>query len=489
MNGFEIISKLGEGSYSTVYKVKRKMDNKIYALKKVHIKKLSDKEKENSINEVRILASVKSPYVICYKEAFMDETGRFLCIVMEFGDKGDLYQKICQFKKKNYCFDELDIWRIFIQMVKGLKSLHDLKILHRDLKSANVFLFSDGTAKIGDLNVSKVAKKGMGYTQTGTPYYASPEVWNDEPYDNKSDIWSLACVTYEMLTLHPPFRAESMDGLYEKVIKGKYNKIDNKYSEDISQMIKLMLKVNPKERPSCAEILQNPIVVKRLEFFKNNYNIKNENDLSDDKENGLLLKTIRLPKNLYFLTNKLPKANYEKTDPNIHADVPKDKKYNLSNKLVALPQIMNGIKARNETPEKNLINDNSLIKNKEKIVLKSDVNVLRNNKSKVSIKSTKIRINNISPVIEKRNGRKSPSPEKILVRNHYGGSKCSIMNKGISELYKLYISNDARNLKGRYKAQNIYGVYLPNIFLKRDGSSKSIRSKVASRKKLNPLKS
>ena len=65
----------------------------------------------------------------------------------------------------------------------------------------------------------------------------------------------------------------------------------------------------------------------------------------------------------------------------------------------------------------------------------------------------------------------------------------SIMNKGIIELYKLYISNDARNLKGRYKAQNIYGVYLPNIFLKRDGSSKSIRSKVASRKKLNPLKS
>jgi NIMA (never in mitosis gene a)-related kinase len=63
--------------------------------------------------------------------------------------------------------------------------------MHRDLKSANVFLYKDLTAKLGDLNVSKLAKEGLSYTQTGTPYYASPEVWKDQPYDNKSDIWSL----------------------------------------------------------------------------------------------------------------------------------------------------------------------------------------------------------------------------------------------------------------------------------------------------------
>ena len=228
--------KLGEGSYSVVFKVKRKADSKIYALKKVKLKKLSEKEKNNALNEVRILASIKSTFVISYKEAFIDETEPSLCIVMEYADKGDLYQKITHFKRMGYNFDEADVWKIFIQMTKGLKSLHDLKILHRDLKSANIFLFSDGTAKIGDLNVSKVAKKGLGYTQTGTPYYASPEVWRDEPYDSKSDIWSLACVTYEMLTLHPPFRAESMQGLYEKVLRGKYPKISEKYSPDISDV-------------------------------------------------------------------------------------------------------------------------------------------------------------------------------------------------------------------------------------------------------------
>jgi NIMA (never in mitosis gene a)-related kinase len=68
-------------------------------------------------------------------------------------------------------------------MVSGLKVLHDLRVLHRDLKSANVFLFKSGECKLGDMNVSKVAKKGLLYTQTGTPYYASPEVWKDQPYD------------------------------------------------------------------------------------------------------------------------------------------------------------------------------------------------------------------------------------------------------------------------------------------------------------------
>ncbi len=91
---------------------------------------------------------------------------------MEYAEKGDLYQKIVEYKKAASYFDEIDIWRIFIQLTKGLKALHDLKILHRDLKSANVFLFTDGSAKLGDLNVSKVARRGLGYTQTGTPYYA-----------------------------------------------------------------------------------------------------------------------------------------------------------------------------------------------------------------------------------------------------------------------------------------------------------------------------
>ena len=102
---------------------------------------------------------------------------------MEYADGGDLFQKITKHHKDQTTMKEEEIWKIFIIMVKGLKALHDAQIFHRDLKSANVFLNKDGTAKLGDVNVSKVAKKGLLYTQTGTPYYASPEVWRDQPYD------------------------------------------------------------------------------------------------------------------------------------------------------------------------------------------------------------------------------------------------------------------------------------------------------------------
>ena len=101
-----------------------------------------------------------------------------------------------------------------------------MKVLHRDIKTANVFLCESGTvAKLGDMNVSKVAKRGMLYTQTGTPYYASPEVWKDMPYDFKSDIWSLGCVIYEATSLRSPFIADSMEELYKKIVRGVFPRI------------------------------------------------------------------------------------------------------------------------------------------------------------------------------------------------------------------------------------------------------------------------
>jgi NIMA (never in mitosis gene a)-related kinase len=117
---------------------------------------------------------------------------------------------------------------------------------------------TDGRVLLGDLNVSKIAKKGLLYTQTGTPYYASPEVWKDKPYDKKSDIWSLGCVLYEMCTLKPPFTATGMTELCRKVLKGIYPKISNIYSNDLHAMITCLLKVEPQLRPDCEQILHMP---------------------------------------------------------------------------------------------------------------------------------------------------------------------------------------------------------------------------------------
>jgi NIMA (never in mitosis gene a)-related kinase len=132
---------------------------------------------------------------------------------------------------------EDEIWDITIKLLNGLFTLHSMQIVHRDIKCANIFLGMDGSVKLGDLNVSKIAKLGMMQTQTGTPYYASPEVWQDQPYDAKCDLWSLGCVIYECAALHPPFLAGDMNGLYLKVIKGVYPALPNNYSADLVKLI------------------------------------------------------------------------------------------------------------------------------------------------------------------------------------------------------------------------------------------------------------
>ena len=149
---------------------------------------------------------------------------------MEYAKGGDLLKLVNNHIRSRNRVSEEEIWKAIVHILKGLKSLHDKKILHRDIKSANIFITEDGKYKLGDLNVSKVLKKGLAYTQTGTPYYASPEVWQDQPYDGKSDIWSLGCVIYEVAALEPPFKATDLQSLYRKVKAGQYKPISTYYS-------------------------------------------------------------------------------------------------------------------------------------------------------------------------------------------------------------------------------------------------------------------
>mmetsp|Transcript_120159 Transcript_120159/g.340109 ORF Transcript_120159/g.340109 Transcript_120159/m.340109 type:complete len:493 (+) Transcript_120159:134-1612(+) len=319
LSDFKQLARLGEGAFSVVYKVQRLADNGIYALKMVKLPSLKDKEKQNALNEVRLLASVQHEHIIAYKEAFFDEKFRCLCIVTEFADKGDLFQQIAKCQKERSRLPENSVWCYLSGMCRGLKALHDKKILHRDLKCANVFLTASPNgyvAKLGDFNVSKVMKRGLCVTQTGTPYYASPEVWRDMPYDAKSDMWSVGCVLYEMLALRPPFQAEDMEGLYRKVLRGQYPKIPQQYSSDMAEVVAALLQVNPRNRPSVDQLLQMPA-------FSRHINATNEpNSVPCD-----LLQTIKLPSNAIDLSGCLPKARYELPsvrDDELPADVGSD---------------------------------------------------------------------------------------------------------------------------------------------------------------------
>ena len=495
MNGFEILEKLGDGAYSVVYKVRRKEDSQIYALKKVSLANLSQKEKENSLNEVRILASVKSNFVVSYKEAFFDEKDNTLCIVMEFADRGDLYQKIVAHKKSAKFFEESDIWRIFIQLVKGLKALHDLKILHRDMKSANVFLFSNGCAKLGDLNVSKVARRGLGYTQTGTPYYASPEVWKDKPYDHKSDVWSLGCVLYEMITLKPPFRAKDMEGLFNKVCKGQYNRIPDRFSDDLFKIVQYLLQVNSIQRPSCEQILQHPIILKRIEYFKSF-------GAEDENEDKCLLKTIHMPKNLLFLSDKLPKPNYDKQFKDTNKVINDDdgKNYRSFNKMGILNNNISNININNEMSKEsnsyinNIIgikrplkliplsnsNINNIIeREKENILMNKENNkqeLFQHNKNKSNILNIKNKLSNgsagnlnINLSVNKNN---NPNNNKIMLKKEelfY----IDLISKQKNDLRKLMLKNNNLNRRLNYLNNNsqinvspikdLNKIFMPNI--------------------------
>ena len=220
---------------------------------------------------------------------------------MLYLDGGDLQGLITRFKEKKERVGELEVWKAAVQILKGLQLLHSNNVLHRDLKSANVFL-AEGNYKLGDLNVSKVKKGHMAYTQTGTPYYASPEVWMDRPYDHKSDIWSFGCILYEMCCMKPPFLGEDMQELNRSIQKGKYPCIPSCYSWEMDTMIGLCLQKNPAMRPSATELLSHTVIKPHVAKFS-------EGDSRPLKTE--LLGTIQMPMNPKEFQLNLPKSKYD----------------------------------------------------------------------------------------------------------------------------------------------------------------------------------
>ena len=159
------------------------------------------------------------------------------------------------------------------------------------------------------------------FTQTGTPYYASPEVWKDKPYDSKSDIWSLGCVLYEMCALMPPFTARDMKGLYSKVIKGEYSRIPDRYSDHLANIIDMWLRVVPSKRLSAAQLLRTKEIVLHLR----------ENKIEEKGENKInLLDTIKLPSNFSLIKDRLPTAKYETDKEEIKINITSHKYRGLS---------------------------------------------------------------------------------------------------------------------------------------------------------------
>lgn len=308
MDKFQIMKDLGKGSFATVSQVLRKDDNQLYAIKRVKLPNMPPIDREHALNEVRILASFVHPNIISYKESFYTEETKTLDIIMEYAEGGDLLSLIKKTKNNKETISENIIWMYLIQMLFGLRALHEKKFIHRDLKSANVFLCKGNIAKIGDFNVTKRLKTSTYLqTQTGTPYYASPEIWLEKPYDMRTDIWSLGCIIYELCALQVPFLANSIPQLCKSIVKGEYKKIPSIYSKDLDTIATLLLVGDIKKRMTSEELLKHSLIVKKIESLK----------IYDSRTSITILDTIKLPKRKEDFNSVLPKVKKYASETNL----------------------------------------------------------------------------------------------------------------------------------------------------------------------------
>lgn len=263
MDKYTKVNKIGEGSFGKAILVTSNENGRQYVIKEISISRMSNKEREESRREVAVLANMKHPNIVQYKESF-EESG-CLYIVMDYCEGGDLFKRINT--QKGILFPEEKILDWFVQICLALKHVHDRKILHRDIKSQNIFLTKDGTVQLGDFGIARVLNSTVELARTciGTPYYLSPEICENKPYNNKSDIWALGCVLYEMCTLKHAFEAGNMKNLVLKIIRGSYPPVSVHYSYDLRNLMSQLFKRNPRDRPSVSSLLQKPFLAKRID--------------------------------------------------------------------------------------------------------------------------------------------------------------------------------------------------------------------------------
>ena len=374
LSNFEILSEIGRGSFSTVYKVKCKIDNCIYAMKEVNLPNLNHKEIDNSFNEVQILSKIKSEYIISYIDSF-SQNGK-LYLITEYAEFGDMQEIIKKKQQTKDYFNENHLIKIWKQIIKGILVLHKNHILHRDLKSANIFIIDEKIEKIkiGDLNVCRVIdEEKLKHTQTGTPYYSSPEIWNNKPYDFKSDIWSLGCLFFEMATFNLPFKGESMKEIYDKIEQCIIPKIPNHYSKNIKIIIQMCLRYNDKLRPSAEELIDY------IEGLEGNFNtINNVKVKKINNFRSFLGKEFEYPKEQY----KKKSANKNKRIVNSKSENNITKKRNNKSIVIECKDKVNNKENLDKShiieEKRNLHTLNNKLVNKKKFVFKDKKKAIKN---------------------------------------------------------------------------------------------------------------
>lgn len=185
---------------------------------------------------------------------------------------------MCQFVKKQNgkSFTENFIWKVFIQITLGLYYMHSKDIIHRDIKSLNIFLTKDNSARVGDLGASrrldpetqKILDEVSPDEKVGTPFYLAPEIWQNKPCTKQTDVWAIGCILYEMCALQVPFLAEDIDVLEERVLKDKLPPLPHSVHKGLALIATKCLTKKAEARPKIEEIIQMDVFQDKAKLLK-----------------------------------------------------------------------------------------------------------------------------------------------------------------------------------------------------------------------------
>jgi len=235
--GYERVRLLGKGAHGRAILLRSRDSAEFVVAKEVALGGMGPEVLRSVENEVRILAALHHPAIVAYHGAFRSEG--MLAIVMEYADRGSLAELLAAQASLQAPLRPQAVMRWLRQLGSALQHTHAKKVLHRDLKTANVFLASRGgeggegggrgeddlDVKLGDFGISRAmsTQTNLAETVCGTPYYMSPELVRGEPYHEPADVWALGVIAFEMLTLRRPFEANNMGRLVLAIAKGEYD--------------------------------------------------------------------------------------------------------------------------------------------------------------------------------------------------------------------------------------------------------------------------
>ncbi|XP_001115708.3 serine/threonine-protein kinase Nek11 isoform X3 [Macaca mulatta] len=289
--------KLGSGSFGTVYLVsdkKAKRGEELKVLKEISVGELNPNETVQANLEAQLLSKLDHPAIVKFHASFVEQDN--FCIITEYCEGRDLDYKIQEYKEAGKIFPDNQIIEWFIQLLLGVDYMHERRILHRDLKSKNIFL-KNNLLKIGDFGVSRLLMGScdLATTLTGTPHYMSPEALKHQGYDTKSDIWSLACILYEMCCMNHAFAGSNFLSIVLKIVEGDTPSLPERYPKELNAIMESMLNKTPSLRPSAIEILKIPYIDEQLQHLmcRHSEMTLEDKNLDCQKEAARLINTMQ----------------------------------------------------------------------------------------------------------------------------------------------------------------------------------------------------